>query len=169
MRMQGSHPAPPLDTTATTRKPKTSESSKPCGKATTADTAGLADTRALIKNPALDGRDRLTSRRCNIWRPFFTSLSAPFIKKQPPRSMIVCLRIQSACVALAISVWPASLRKPPPAPIERVVPATDTKPPAQPPTTTLPLSPPGTSATQPPNRSAKSRTIVQCTVLVHCA
>jgi hypothetical protein len=37
---------------------KTSESSRPCGKATTAYTAALADTRALIKNPALDTGSR---------------------------------------------------------------------------------------------------------------
>jgi hypothetical protein len=41
-------PPPPLDTTATTRRCKTSEQDKPCAKAMTADTAALADSRALI-------------------------------------------------------------------------------------------------------------------------
>jgi hypothetical protein len=51
-----------------------SESSRPCGKATTADTAPLVDSRShpsKIRRTipvAPPWRDRLTSRRCNIWR-----------------------------------------------------------------------------------------------------
>jgi hypothetical protein len=51
------------------------------GKATTADTPALADTRTLIKNPAHDtgsrphSAGRLTSRRCNIWRLLLIAVS----------------------------------------------------------------------------------------------
>jgi hypothetical protein len=44
----------PKTTKATRPTRETSQSSRPCGKPTTADTAVLADTRAPIKNPAQD-------------------------------------------------------------------------------------------------------------------